>query len=171
MEPAPAPPVFTIRHGRPDDHEAVVRIFSGPRVIRGTLQLPYPSPEVWRQRFAELERGLVMLMACHEEEPIGMLGIHTRPDQPRQRHAAMIGMAVRDDWQGRGAGHALMVAALDLADGWLNLVRLELQVFTDNEPALRLYRRHGFEIEGTLRAAAFGDGAYHDVFQMARVRL
>jgi putative acetyltransferase len=41
-------------------------------------------------------------------------------------------MAVRDDWQGKGVGTALMEAALDLADNWLNLTRIELRVYVDN---------------------------------------
>jgi hypothetical protein len=41
-------------------------------------------------------------------------------------------MAVHDDWQGKGVGAALMEAALDLADNWLNLTQVELNVYTDN---------------------------------------
>jgi L-phenylalanine/L-methionine N-acetyltransferase len=48
------------------------------------------------------------------------------------RHVGSIGMAVRDDWQGKGVGTALMEAALDLADNWLNLTRIELRVYVDN---------------------------------------
>jgi putative acetyltransferase len=158
-----------IRHATPDDLDAIVRIFSGPKVIRGTLQLPYPSPDLWRQRLTEMERGLIALLACIDLEPIGMLGLHTRPDMPRTRHSATIGMAVRDDWQGCGIGTALLRAATDLADNWVNLVRLELQVFTENEPAIRLYKRFGFEVEGTLRKAAFCEGKYRDVLLMARL--
>ncbi len=56
-------------------------------------------------------------------------GDHPRP---RRRHVGEIGMAVRDDLQGRGVGTALMRAALDLADNWLDLARVELTVYTDN---------------------------------------
>ena len=79
-------------------------------------------------------------------------------------------MAVRDDWQGKGAGTALMQAAVDLADKWLNLTRLELEVYTDNEPAIRLYKKFGFTIEGTLAQFAFRDGQYVDSYLMARLR-
>jgi len=79
-------------------------------------------------------------------------------------------MAVRDDWQGKGAGTALMKAALDQADNWLNLERLELDVYCDNEAGVRLYRKFGFEIEGTLRRFAFRGGVYVDSFVMARLR-
>ena len=40
--------------------------------------------------------------------------------------------------------------AVEMADHWLDLLRLELGVFVDNEPAVRLYQRFGFVIEGTL---------------------
>jgi L-phenylalanine/L-methionine N-acetyltransferase len=79
-------------------------------------------------------------------------------------------MAVRDDWQGRGVGTALMEAALDLADNWLNLTRIELNVYTDNEIGIALYERFGFEIEGTHRRYAFRNGEYVDAYSMARVR-
>jgi putative acetyltransferase len=161
---------YEIRHATPADHEAVTRIMSGPKAVWGTLQVPFPSPEIWRKRLAEPERGLVLLLACHESEPIGMAGLHTNPDQPRLRHSARLGMTVRDDWQGKGVGTALMKAALDLADNWLNLERLELDVFCDNEPGVRLYRKFGFETEGTLRRLAFRDGRFVDGFLMARLR-
>ena len=32
-------------------------------------------------------------------------------------------MSVRDDWHGRGVGTALLAAAIDLADNWLNYTR------------------------------------------------
>jgi L-phenylalanine/L-methionine N-acetyltransferase len=52
----------------------------------------------------------------------------------------------------------------------LNLERLELDVYTDNEPAVRLYAKFGFVIEGTLSRFAFRDGRYADVYAMARLR-
>ncbi len=59
-----------------------------------------------------------------------------------------------------------MWAALDLADNWLNLTRVELTVYTDNAPAL--YEKFGFGIEGTHRRYAFSDGEYADACSMAR---
>jgi putative acetyltransferase len=161
---------ITIRHTEPGDYEAVQRIFTCPRVVWGTLQLPLPSVEFWRKRLAEPPEGMFSLVACAEGEVVGQLGLHTFPNHPRRRHVGQIGMAVRDDWQGKGVGTALMQAAVDLADKWLNLTRLELEVFTDNAPAIRLYEKFGFAIEGTLVRFALRDGQFVDTYTMARLR-
>ena len=161
---------ITIRHAEPDDYEALHRIFSGPRVIAGTLQLPLPSAEMWRKRVSEKPENLYSLVACADGEVVGNLGLETQPTRWRRRHVGQIGMAVRDDWQGKGIGTALMEAALDLADNWLNLTRVELSVFTENAAAIALYEKFGFEVEGTHRRYAFRNGEYVDAYSMARVR-
>lgn len=161
---------FTIRRTEPSDYEAVQQIYAGPKAIWGTLQSPFSSLEQWRKRLAEPPEGLVSLVACVESEVVGQLSLQTFPNRPRRRHVGQIGMAVRDDWQGKGAGTALMQAAVDLADKWLNLTRLELEVYTDNAPAIRLYKKFGFNIEGTLAQFAFRDGQYVDSYSMARLR-
>ena len=158
-----------VRHTEPDDHEALVRIFSGPRTIAGTLQLPFPSAEKWRQRLSEPPGGMFSLVACVDDEVVGEISLHTTPTRWRMRHVASISMAVRDDWQGKGVGTALMQAVIDLADNWLNLTRIELRVYTDNVPAIALYEKFGFEIEGTHRRLAFRNGEYVDGYSMARI--
>ncbi len=161
---------IVIRHTEPSDYRALQQVLAGPKVIWGTGQLPFPSVEKWRKRLAEPSEGLFSLVACVDQEVVGQLSLRTFPNYPRRRHVGQIGMAVRDDWQGKGIGTALMEAAVDLADNWLNLTRLELTVYTDNEPALRLYETFGFVTEGTLVRYAFRDGQYADAFAMARVR-
>jgi L-phenylalanine/L-methionine N-acetyltransferase len=160
----------TIRGREPSDYEAMQRILASPRAVWGTLQLPFPSVEQWRKRLAEPPEGLFSLVACVEQEVVGQVDLHTFPHKPRRRHVGQIGMAVRDDRQGQGIGTALLKAAIDLADKWLNLTRLELEVFVDNAPAVRLYEKCGFTIEGTLVDFAFREGHYVDVYLMARLR-
>lgn len=162
--------ILTIRRAEPGDYLALHAIFAGPQVVWGTLQLPFPSAEAWRKRIAEPMPGLHSLVACVEGEVIGNLGLHTFPDTPRRRHVGQIGMGVRDDHQGQGVGSALVQAAVDLADRWLNLERIELDVYTDNAAAVRLYQKFGFAIEGTLVRFAFRDGRYVDAYAMARLR-
>ena len=60
------------------------------------------------------------------------------------------------------AGDALLNEILDLADHWLMLVRVELEVFSDNEGAIRLYESLGFQKEGLKRMATVRGGRYVD---------
>lgn len=161
--------MITVRRAAPADADALAAVYAGPKAYGGTLQLPFPTAETWRKRLAEPTDGSYSLVACVEGEVVGNLGLHTLPKNPRRRHVGQIGMAVRDDWQGRGVGTALMAAAIDLADNWLNLGRIELDVYTDNAAAIRLYEAFGFEREGVGRAFAFRGGGYVDAYLMARL--
>jgi putative acetyltransferase len=158
-----------IRAAEVRDAEALTRVYSTPRAIWGTFQLPYASVEARRKRIAEMPAGNYLLLAEVDGDVVGSIGLHTFRDNPRRSHVAAIGMGVRDDWQGKGIGTALMQTVVDLADRWLQLKRLELEVYTDNPPAIALYTKFGFEREGTLRAYAFRDGEYVDAYIMARV--
>jgi putative acetyltransferase len=159
-----------IRAAEPGDFEGLRETMAQPIAQANTLQLPLPSAEMWRKRLAEFPVGGQLLVAEVDGKVVGNLGIHPAGPSPRRRHAAAIGMSVHDAYQGRGVGTALMRAAIDLCDNWLQILRLELEVYTDNEAALALYRKFGFEIEGTHRAEAFRNGQYADVYSMARLK-
>jgi putative acetyltransferase len=57
---------------------------------------------------------------------------------------------------------------LDLADNWLMLVRIELDVTEDNERAIRLYRSFGFEVKEKKKCSIIKNGKYADLLLMAR---
>lgn len=149
------------------DHERLNEIFNQRQVAAMTLQLPFMSAaeRVSRWTFSDSQRMLVA-----EVDGVvtgnGGLTLFSR----RRAHAGAIGMAVDQAYQRRGVGSALLAALIDMADNWYNLRRLELEVYTDNEHAIRLYQRSGFVIEGTHRAYAYRDGDWADAFSMARLR-
>lgn len=103
-----------VRHAEPEDYKALHEIFSGPKAIAGTLQLPLPSKEGWRKKFADPSDSLISLVACTDGGVVGSISLATFPTRPRMRHIGDIGMAVRDDWPGKGVGSKLMEAVLDV---------------------------------------------------------
>lgn len=161
-------PNLTIRSIEPEDYRAMQALFTLPGVIWGTMQLPFPSVEIWRKRVTELPENRRLLVACVDDKLVGNAGLSI-PSSPRRRHVGEIGMAVHDDWCGRGIGTALLHSVIDLADRWLNLSRLELSVYVDNAPAIALYEKCGFKREGRSENHAFRDGEYVDTLAMARV--
>jgi len=112
--------------------------------------------------------GMTGIVAVLDGRLVGNAGV--RQLKGRRSHVGDVGMMVHDDFNGRGIGSAMMAALVDMSDNWLNLKRLELAVYVDNEPAIRLYRKFGFETEGTRRADTFRAGEYVDSLFMARLR-
>ena len=165
---APCPAGLTIRAREPSDWQEMAALMDLPKVRFGTLRLPFASKEQWRKMMETPPDGMTGIVAVLDGRMVG--NAHVIQHKGRRSHVGDIGMSVHDDFCGRGIGSALMAALVDASDNWLNLRRLELTVYVDNEPAIRLYRKFGFEIEGTRRADVFRDGRFVDCFAMARLR-
>jgi putative acetyltransferase len=159
------------RRAASSDAEALSRLMGEPEVLRNTLQLPMPSPEIWRKRLdAQIaDPNQIHIVALHGDGLIGSAGLHPAGASLRMRHVASLGIGISRAWWGRGVATELMRRLLDWADNWAGLLRIELGVFPDNERAIALYQRFGFEHEGTQRALALRDGEYVDSLMMARL--
>jgi L-phenylalanine/L-methionine N-acetyltransferase len=162
-----AKPSLLLRATRPEDAEALADLMNLPGVRRGTLRLPFQSPQEVRKWIEGRQPGDLGLVALLDGKLVGNIGL--RRHAGRRAHAAEFGMAVHDDFRRRGIGSMLLDALIDSAERWLGVRRLELTVSFDNEPAIALYRKFSFETEGVLRAYAFRDGAFIDAYTMARL--
>jgi L-phenylalanine/L-methionine N-acetyltransferase len=65
----------------------------------------------------------------------------------------------RTEYQEQGIGKNPMENILDLADNWLMLLRIELDVNADNGKAISFYHSFGFEIEGMKKYAVIKMGS------------
>jgi putative acetyltransferase len=160
----------TIRTVQQGDVEDLFAIFSHPSVGRTTLQMPSQEISLSEKRVAKSPRGFYRYVAEVDGKAVAAVSIYHK-DNPREAHAAGLGMSVHPDYWGQGIGSQLMEAMIDLADNWLNFKRLDLEVNTDNVAGIKLYQKYDFEIEGTYRFHAFGDGRWADSYFMARVRV
>ncbi|MBK8905835.1 MAG: GNAT family N-acetyltransferase [Anaerolineaceae bacterium] len=158
-----------IRPPRKGDIADLHACFSHPLVDRTTLQMPSQESSQTQKRFADPVPGVHRFVAEVHGKAVGIITLH-QTHKPRQSHVAGMGMMVHPAYWGQGIGSRLMAAITDLADNWLNVVRLELEVNVDNPAGVRLYEKFGFVIEGTKRWHAFGDGRLADSHFMARVR-
>ena len=158
---------IVIRAAEPSDLAAIIAINNQPAVAASTLGLPYQTLADGQQRFG-MDATRRMLVAEIDGQVVGCVGLVL--SRGRRAHTGAIGMSVDEAFQRRRIGTALLAAIVDLADNWYNLLRLELEVYTDNEGAIRLYRRFDFVIEGTLRSYAYRAGAFADAYYMARLR-
>jgi ribosomal protein S18 acetylase RimI-like enzyme len=90
----------------------------------------------WRQR---LDQVPVNLIVEEDGSPVGMVSVTQATDS----EAELISMWVAPTARGRGAGDALLRAAVDRANA-AGVSRVVLKVRVRNEHAARLYRRAGF---------------------------
>ncbi|WP_327991879.1 GNAT family protein [Heyndrickxia sporothermodurans] len=65
--------------------------------------------------------------------------------------------------RGKGFGYEAMELALDFAFYELNLNRVQLTVFDYNQSAISLYKKLGFQQEGSYREFIHRNGKRHDM--------
>lgn len=164
---------FIIRPINLGDGKGINELRRMPGVFENTLGIPSERVKRNEDFIINMDENIHQFVAVSkditgEEKIIGSAGLIVFSN-PRLRHSAAIGIMVHKDFQNKGVGSALMEAVLDIADNWLMLVRVELGVFADNQNALHLYEKYGFEIEGTKKMAAIRNGKYTDEIIMARI--
>ena len=92
--------------------------------------------------------GSVMIVAFDEGELIGTGAVSVVSGKPRFAHRSEIAISVRKDYWGKGIGTGIMNVLMDFARKSGAEV-LELEVRSDNEAAISLYKKFGFEKIGT----------------------
>lgn len=96
--------------------------------------------------------------------------IRVKPVTPLRENAhvlGIVGLAVAPGSRRRGVASALLAAAEQHARA-RGARKLSLRVLSSNETAMRLYERHGFQREGTLRDEFFIGGLFVDDVVMAK---
>lgn len=161
-------PDFHLRPASPDDAADIAAMFNQPRVIDGTLRLPFTPQMGIADWIAGCDTDRRMVIAEADGRAVGF--VQLRRSDGRMAHCGELYLAVHDAFHRIGIGAALMKAAMDIADNWMGLVRLELETMVTNTGAIRLYEACGFQIEGRGRAGTLVNGEYVDHFFMARIR-
>ncbi len=159
---------FGLRAREARDATALFALFSQPLCRFGLISDPFVSA-------ADLERRLnpncpdgFEVVFTHADAAIGYGGLFVCPGT--RSHVGWLSLFVHDDFHGRGIGGLLLQTLLATADFARGLDRVELAVRAGNDPAIALYRKFGFEIEGNHPAFARRDGVDLDVLTMARLR-
>lgn len=118
-----------------------------------------------RSSFGNAHFGIV---ALDDEALIGTVGL--RDSGPEDR-CADVGIMIGDKarWS-RGYGTDTMYTACRFGFEVMNLHRIELTVYPQNERAQRIYERLGFVVEGRRREAMWRHGRYIDIVEMGLLR-
>jgi RimJ/RimL family protein N-acetyltransferase len=116
----------------------------------------------------QIEAGNLYLVAEAKDKIIAHLICTVDHSYAITRHIAVLGMSVSREYRNQGIGTEMMKEAIKWARG-NGIVRLELEVYADNAPAVHLYKKFGFEVEGRKRKYAYQRGKYYDSLIMSRL--
>jgi RimJ/RimL family protein N-acetyltransferase len=164
---ADSPAPFIVRPAVPADAGSFLELWRGVvaegRYVR-TEQVT-TSARHYRRRFRRSwTPDEAELVATLGNRVIGHLNV-SREESPATRHVASLGMSVAADHRGQGVGASLMRECIRWARTF-GVEKLALSVYPDNERALALYRRFGFEQEGRLTGHSKKSIGYRDEIVM-----
>ena len=114
----------------------------------------------------EMDADNFMLAAYMGGRLVGNAGVTRVRDNIKYRHRATFGISLQKEVCGVGLGNIMLEEILEIVKG-TSFEQLELSVFGDNQRAIRLYEKFGFQKVGAMpRAYRLKDGSYHDEVQM-----
>jgi diamine N-acetyltransferase len=153
------------------DIPTFVRWLNDPEVIKHLL-LYLPISQVQEERWfeAQLEdqNRRILGIETLDGKLIGNIALEDINWKDRNAELGIV-IGEKEYW-GTGYGTEAIITLLDFAFSQMNLHRVYLRVFEDNQRALHCYEKCGFKPEGRLREAHFGDGKYSDELVMGILR-
>lgn len=159
-----------LRPEHPSDTEMLWEMFSTlSEKSTSNLAPPFTRERIekWTSNI-DYDKVLTIVAAIDENGERRIVGSASLSLGTREvsKHTAELGMAVHDDYQNMGIGTTMLKHLLDLAR-MKKLRKIWLLTDTDNERAIHIYRKAGFEIEGRLRNEKHLKGQYKDLYRMA----
>ncbi|MBM7600991.1 RimJ/RimL family protein N-acetyltransferase [Virgibacillus halotolerans] len=119
------------------------------------------------KRIEQKENSTILVAEKDNNKLVGFL-MAVGGNAKRNKHSAYIVIGILKDYRGKGIGTNLFEGLEQWAFNH-NIHRLELTVVTRNKAGLSLYKKMGFEIEGTKRHSLFIDGEFVDEYDMSKL--
>jgi len=95
----------------------------------------------------------------------GHIDLRGRPE-PAATHRAMLGMGVHRVWRRRGLGRRLLETAAGWARADTGIAWIDLEVLSNNQPAVDLYAHAGFTTVARVADMLRIEGVSHDLSYM-----
>ncbi len=115
-----------------------------------------------------MEGNAVVAVAEEDGRVVGLCDVRRNRPGTETSHSAVLGIAIKKGYRGRGIGEALMRRVIELSRGRFEIIKLE--VFSVNARARHLYEKIGFVEYGTLpNSSKRGDKYYDSVLMYYKV--
>ena len=163
-----------LRPLEPEDLEHAYTWMNDPEATY-FLGMRYPISRVEEERWLreaasanDFAHGLRLAIETKEGRLIGNIGLHSPSPEDRR---AILGIVIGEpEYWSKGYGADAIMTVLRFAFHQMNLNRVSLEAFENNERAMACYRKCGFREEGRLRQDRFKHGRYCDAIVMGILR-
>lgn len=145
-------------------HQALSKVAS-ERVYIEMIEAP-PLEKVSAFQKSLISKNGPVYYAIQGDQVVGWCDVFPMTN-PRHAHRGGLGMGLLPEFRGKGLGGKLLKSVLDHSKKF-GLEKIELNVYTSNEPAIALYKKFGFEQEGLIRKYRKLDEKYFDCLAMAK---
>jgi len=125
------------------------------------------SDEEWQQKLKNPKN--LVIAAFDNSQIIGMVCAYQEKGEKLKHIAYVWGVYLRKDYRGKGIGEKLMEALLDEIAKNKEIEKLNLNVNTSQQSAVKLYEKMGFQIVGTFHKEMKIDGKYFDDYAMEKL--
>ena len=158
---------FAIREANEDDARAIKDIVNSV-ISEKYYVVPESSRENWSETIREIKdrKGLI-IVAQIGEKTVGMAHL-ARGKFKKNQHVAYLGITILKGFREIGIGKTMMNHLIEWASKQEELEKISLTVFSTNKPAINLYRKLGFEVEGISKKQYKIEGKYVDEIAMAK---
>jgi RimJ/RimL family protein N-acetyltransferase len=159
-------PVVDVRRSTPADFESFYECLASVILERRFLALTEAPPLEEARAYidAARRRGMVQCVAVADSRVVGWCDVIPHHGE-QYRHTGRLGMGIVSEYRGQRLGVRLLDDTVKAARD-AGLARVELDVFSSNVNAIRLYQRYGFAHEGVRRRARIIDGRVEDIVLM-----
>ena len=131
------------------------------------FKMTIEAEEKWIRSHLENPNHL-LLVATFNDEVVGILDFSNGHRQ-RIAHTGEFGMSVAKEMRDQGVGSFLLGALFEWATNNKNIEKINLSVHNNNERAIALYKKMGFEIEGVRKKdLKYKDAQYVDTVIMGK---
>jgi len=156
----------------PEDADFICRGENDPRV-RESLFLSFPTDPVRQKekilsQLAARDNIIFTIAEKNGDSTVGQTAFF-RLDWVSRATVFYLAILDAESWH-KGYGLEATRLMVDYAFATLNLHRIQLHVFAENLPAIKIYQKVGFIKEGVLREAMFHHDRYCDFWVMGLLR-
>ncbi|MCU9614799.1 GNAT family N-acetyltransferase [Caldibacillus lycopersici] len=139
-----------------------------PQFMATTLEEFTTNAAEERRWIAMHQHTGLLLVAELDQQVIGILSFQ-RSSRIRYKHQGIFGISIQEKYTNGGVGSSLLTKLFQWAAENPSLEKISLEVFSNNNRAIHLYKKFGFIEEGRkIKHAKLGPNQYVDVITMGK---